>query len=334
MNKLILWSSVFLASLFAMQSYGAGTSAGQVISNQASVTYDVGGGTATSNSEVVTVTVQELINVTIVSQDSNNVSVSSPQTGAELIFQITNTGNGDEAFIINQVNIGGDEFDVSLSTTIYLDDGDGIYEPGSDDIAYERDALPSIAADESITIWVVSDIPASLNNNDTSQIQVSALSKTFSDDNQSAPNAGDVVTSGGDSSTDAIYGSDAANADDTATFLVSAIQVTITKAISSITDQFGNSQPIPGAEVVYSLTVTVTGTGDAENVTASDPLPDELILKDGVAGTITVDGVDLTAVSGDDAASYDANTNTVSVELGTVTAGSSDNIISFTTEIQ
>ena len=332
MKQLISWTGLVLASLFAMQSHGAGTGAGTTISNTASVSYEVGGAEVTANSNTATVTVQELINVTIISQDSGNVSVSSPQTGAELKFQLTNTGNGDEAFVIGQVNIGGDEFDVTLGT-IYIDDGDGVLDTNVDAI-YDNTAPPSLAPDASITIWVTSDIPDSLNNNDSSEVQVSALSKTFSDDGQTNPDAGDVVTGGGDSTTDAVYGSAAANADDTATFVVSSIEVTIVKAISSITDQFGTSQPVPGAEVVYSLTVTVTGTGDADSVTATDPLPSELLLKDGTSGIITVDGVDLTAVSGDDDASYDANTNTVTVVLGTVTAGSADTIISFTTEIQ
>ncbi len=332
MNKLISWTSLFLASLFAMQSQAEGTLAGVEISNQASVSYDVGGSTITANSETVTITVQELINVTIISQDSGNVSVSSPETGAELKFQVTNTGNGNEAFVISQVNIGGDEFEVTLST-IYLDDGDGVFDPNVDAV-YDNSAPSSIAPDESITIWVTSDIPESLNNNDTADVQVAALSKTFSDDGQDNPDAGAVVTDGGDSTTDAVYGTAAANADDTATFVVSAIQVTIAKAISGIDDQLGGSQPIPGAEVGYSLTVTVTGTGDAENITASDPLPEELALKNGISGIINVDGVDKTAVSGDDNASYDANTRTITVELGTITAGSADSIITFTTVIQ
>jgi len=333
MNKFMVWTSLLVGSLFALQSHGAGTSAGTTISNTASVSYEVGGATVTNDSDPATIIVQELINVTIVSQDSGNVSVSSPETGAELKFQVTNTGNGDEAFIISQVNIGGDEFDVTLST-IYLDDGDGVYEPGTDDVPYDNSTPSTIAPDDSITIWVTSDIPDSRNNNDTSEVQVSALSKTFSDDNQSNPNAGDVVTDGGDSTTDAVYGTGAANADDTAIFVVSAIQVVITKVISGIDDQLGGSQPVPGAEVGYSLTVTVTGTGDATSVTASDPLPVELALKAGIAGIITVNGVDLTAVSGDDNASYDANTRTITVELGTITAGSADSVITFTTVIQ
>ncbi len=332
MNKLIKWTGLFLASLFALQSQAAGTIAGVEISNQASVSYDVGGSNATVSSEIVTITVQELINVTIISQDSGNVGVSSPDTGAELKFQVTNTGNGDEAFIISQVNIGGDEFDVTLST-IYLDDGDGVFDPNVDAV-YDNSNPTSIDPDTSITIWVTSDIPESLNNNDSAEVQVAALSKTFSDDNQANPDAGDVVTDGGDSTTDAIYGSAAANADDTATFVVSAIDVTIAKAISGIDDQFGGSQPIPGAEVGYILTVTVTGTGDATNVTVSDSLPIELKLKNEAGGEITVDGVVNSAASGDDDASYDANTRIISVELGTITAGSDASEITFTTVIE
>ena len=332
MNKLISWTSLLLVSLFAMQSQAEGTLAGVEISNQASVSYDVGGSTITANSETVTITVQELINVTIISQDSGNVSVSSPETGAELKFQVTNTGNGNEAFIISQVNIGGDEFDVTLST-IYLDDGDGVFDPNVDAV-YDNSNPTSIDPDTSITIWVTSDIPESLNNNDSAEVQVAALSKTFSDDNQANPDAGDVVTDGGDSTTDAIYGSAAANADDTATFVVSAIDVTIAKAISGIDDQFGGSQPIPGAEVGYILTVTVTGTGDATNVTVSDSLPIELKLKNEAGGEITVDGVVNSAASNDDDASYDANTRIISVELGTITAGSDASEITFTTVIE
>jgi hypothetical protein len=334
MNKLIPWTGLFLASLFTLHSHAAGTSAGTSISNTASVSYDVGGATVSANSDPAVLTVQELINVTVISQDSGNVSVNSPDIGAELKFNVTNTGNGDEAFVISQVNIGGDDFDVTLST-IYLDDGDGVFEPGTDDVAYDNSAPSTIAPDTSITIWVTSNIPGSLSNSNTSEVQVSALSKTFSDDGQTDPNSGAVVTGAGTSSTDAVYGNAAANADDTAKFVVSAIEVVIVKAISSITDQFGTSQPVPGAEVVYSLTVTVTGTGNADSVTASDALPDQLLLKGGIlTGIINVDGVELTAVSGDDAATYDANTNTVTVVLGTVTAGSNSNIISFTTEIQ
>lgn len=342
MNKLISWTCLFLASLIAMQGHAAGTSAGTSISNQASVTYDVGGGTVTANSNTVNITVQELINVVISSQNTDSVSVSSPDTDVALKFQISNTGNGDEAFIIQQKNLSDDDFDVTLST-IYLDDGDGIYDP-SKDVAYDNST--SIASGESITIWVTSDIPDSLGNNQTADIQVSALSKTFNDDSpsQTNPQPGDIVTGGGDAdgdgnNTDAVYGRSGA-AIWSATFLVSAIEVSIVKAIGDINDNLGlnntnvSGKPIPGAEVEYSLTVTVTGSGDATNVTVTDPLPDELTLKGGSDGSIFVDGLEQTAASGDDNASYDANSDTITVDLGTITAGGSDSIITFTTVIK
>lgn len=338
MNKFKIIGGLFTLALLANESMAAGTLAGTSIENQATVTYDAGAGSVSASSGIVTVEVQELINATIISQDSGNVSVSSPQTNAYLKFQLTNTGNGNEAFEISQQNITGtDEFDATF-TNAYIDDGDGVFEPGTDDILYDNTNPQSISPDASIVIWVASTIPGSLPDGDTAEVQVTALAKTFADDSQDSPNAGDTVDGQGDSSTDAVMGTSGANADDDATFIISAINVAITKVVSAVRDNLGGgsgTQPVPGAEVDYTLTVTVTGTGDADNISVSDPLPSELQLKGGINGTITVGGVDETASSADgDGTSYDANTNTITVNLGTVTAGSAATAIEFTTIIQ
>ena len=338
MNKIKLIGGLFSMALFANESLAAGTLAGTSIENQATLTYNAGAGTVSASSGKVFVTVQELINATIISQDSGSVSVSSPQTDAPLKFQLTNTGNGNEAFEISQQNLtGSDDFDATF-TNAYLDDGDGIFEPGTDDVLYDNSAAPSISPDASIVIWVASSIPSATPDGDTADVEVKALAKTFADDGQSSPNAGDVVVSQGDSSTDAVMGTSGANADDNATFVVSAIDVSIDKAVSAVRDNLGGgagNQPVPGAEVDYTLTVTVTGTGNANNISVSDPLPSELRLKDGISGTITVGGSVETATSADaDGTSYDANTNTITVDLGTVTAGDPAIAIQFTTVIQ
>lgn len=338
MNKFRIIGGLFTLALFANESMAAGTLAGTSIENQATVTYDAGAGTVSASSGIVTVEVQELINATIISQDSGNVSVSSPQTDAYLKFQLTNTGNGTEAFEISQQNLtGSDDFDATFSSG-YIDDGDGIFEPGTDDVVYNNATPPSISPDASIVIWVASTIPSSIPDGDTAEVQVKALSKTFSDDAQTSPSAGDVVNNQGDSSTDAVMGTSGANADDEATFVVSAIDVAVAKMVSAVRDNLGGgsgTQPVPGAEVDYTLTVTVTGTGDADNISVSDPLPTELKLKDGISGVIRVGGVDETATSADsDGTSYDANTNTITVDLGTVTAGAAAIAIEFTTIIQ
>jgi len=332
MKQLITLASMILLAFTATQSYAAGTQAGVVIQNQATVTYNAGAGTISASSQVVDITVQELINVTVVSQDAAKVSISSPQSDAYLKFQITNTGNGNEDFVISQSNLSGsDNFDVTYSA-IYIDDGDGVFEPGADDIVYNT---PSIAPDASIVIWVVSDIPGSQADGNEAEVQVSALSKTFSDAGQANPSAGDFVA-GGDSGTAAVYGTAAANADDNAIFIISAITVTINKEVSAVRDNLGGSgtQPVPGADVDYTLTVTVVGTGVANTVVVSDPLPSELALKNGINGTITVNAVAMTAASDGDDASYDANTNTITVDLGNITAGATATTVQFTTVIQ
>ncbi len=333
MKQLVTLTSIILLAFSAMQSHAAGTQAGVVISNQATVTYTAGAGNISASSQIVTITVQELINATVISQDAANVSVSSPQTDAFLKFQITNTGNGNEAFLISQSDLtGNDEFDVGAST-IYLDDGDGVFEPGTDDILYNT---PSISPDASIVIWAASNIPSGQADGNRAEVQVSALSKTFSDAGLTNPNAGDFVSGTGDSNTDAVYGTGAANADDTGIFIISAITVTVNKEVTGVSDNLGGSgtQPIPGADVEYTLTVKVIGSGTANTVVVSDPLPIQLKLKGGTSGTITVNTVPMTAVSDGDIASYDANTNTITVNLGDVTAGVADSIIIFTTTIQ
>lgn len=338
MNKLKVIGGLLAFALLSNESFAAGTIAGTSIENEASVSYDAGAGTVTVSSGKVFVTVQELINANLISQDSGNVSISSPQTEAYLKFQLTNTGNGNESFELSQQNLTGtDDFDATFAST-YIDDGDGIFEPGTDDSIYDNSNPPSISPDASIVIWMTSNIPDSLADGSTAEVQVKALSKTFANDSQSNPNPGDVVNNQGDSGTDAVLGTSAANADDNATFIVSAINVTISKSITAVRDNLGGgtgNQPVPGAEVDYTLSVAVTGTGNANNVSVSDPLPAELKLKDGISGTITVGGVVETASAADgDGTSYDANTNMITVDLGTVTAGAPAIAIQFTTVIQ
>lgn len=334
MNKLKTITSVISGLLLsASYAYGAGTSAGATITNQASVSYDAGAGTVVASSGSVSFKVQELVKATVAKLDASDISISSPQTDAAMKFKIKNDGNGSEGFRIVVTQDSGDEFDVTLGN-IYIDDGDGILDTAVDTL-YDNANPDALAADAEITIWVTSTIPGSLADNDKSNLNVSAVSATFINDGQSNPAAGAVVIGGGDSATDAVNA--VAISSITSTFVVSDIDVTITKAITATRDNLGagGSQAVPGAEVDYTLTVTVTGTGTANNIVVSDPLPTQLRLKDGNTGTINVGGNPETATSADtDGTSYDANTNTISVDLGNIDAGDPAIAIEFTTVIQ
>jgi uncharacterized repeat protein (TIGR01451 family) len=334
MNKLKTIGSV-LGSLLLSVSYAhaAGTTAGVPISNQATVSYDAGAGTVTANSGTVTFKVQELVKGTVAKLDAGNISVSSPETGAAMKFKLKNDGNGDEGFKIVVTQDSGDNFDVTLGS-FYIDDGDGILDISVDTL-YDNTNPPAIAPDAELTIWVTSDIPGALADAALANLNVSAVSATFVADGQSNPNAGAVVIGGGDASTDAVNA--VAIASVTSTFVVSDIDVSIVKAITATRDLLGagGSNAVPGAEVDYSLTVTVTGTGTATGIVVSDILPSQLILKNGVSGVITVGGTAKTASSTDsDDAEYDANTKTITVNLGDIDAGDPAIAIQFTTVIQ
>ncbi len=330
-----LLSSLAFAFILPQTSLAAGTAAGTPVQNQATVSYSTGGGTVSDVSNRAEFVVQELINASLVVQHTGDVIVNSPDPEAPIKLVLTNTGNGDEAFSLTQTNVtGSDDFDVTIGS-FYVDDGDGVFEPGTEDALY---AGAELAPDASVTLWAVSAIPDSLADNATGDVVIKALSATFQTAGQTNPQPGDFVAGAGTSSTNAVAGTTGAQQQQTVTYRVSAIAVAITKAVTASRDLLGQggSQYVPGAEVDYRITVSVTGTGTATDVSVSDPLPDELLLKNTTNGTITVGGVVMSAkakaIDGDDAY-YDANTNTLSVDLGDMNSGDSVDI-DFTTVIQ
>lgn len=335
MNKLKVLGVLLALVLVATNAMALGTTAGTSINNTATVNYNVGASSLTATSTQVTIKVQELINATLESKNAGKQQNVAPgQSNAALSFELTNTGNGDEAFVLTQQNLTGDQFD-TIADNIYVDDGDGIFEPLIDAVYVPT----SLAPEESIALWIASkDISNTQNNGDRADILVNALSKTFSDAGNSNPAQGDTVTGQGDGSTDAIHAI-SGPANDTATFVIdnSAINMVIEKSITGVRDGItaAGNQYIPGSEVDYLITVEVTGTGDATAVVVKDPLPTELKLKNESTGVINIDGNPYTAnIPDNDGASYDANTRTITVELGNITAGSAIKNITFTTVIQ
>jgi len=324
-----------LACALPQTSFAAGTAAGTEVRNRATLTYTTGGGTVSEPSNYAEFMVQELINASLVVQHTGDVIVNSPDPEAPIKLVLTNTGNGNEAFNMSQTNVSGsDDFDVTIGS-FYVDDGDGVFEPGTEDVLY---TAAELAPDASVTLWAVSAIPDSLADNSTGDVVIKALSATFQTANQTNPQPGDIVANAGTDNTTAVAGSSGAQQQQTVTYRVSAIALTIVKSVTGSRDLLGQggSQYVPGAEVDYRITVSVTGTGTATDVSVSDPLPDELLLKNTTNGTITVGGVVMSAkakaVDGDDAY-YDANTNTLSVDLGDMDSGDSVDI-DFTTVIQ
>lgn len=339
MNKFLVLIGSFGLAMGSSAVFAGGTTAGTQIQNTATVTYSTtsGGSTISATATSNTITVQELILSTLTNLESGDVAVTTPETTAAMKFRLTNNGNGNEAFLLNTSQpSSGDDFDVTL-TNIYVDDGDGVLNTALDTI-YDPSNPPVIAPDDDIVFWVTADVPGSLGDGDQAEIRLSALSKTFSDDGQNNPTIGAVVTGSGDSSTDAVSGENLEQVSNN--FVVSNLDVQITKT-SSVNDGLGSgsgTQPIPGAEVDYTITVSVTGSGTAFGVEVVDPLPSELRLEnytDASGGIIMVNGSPRTGSASDsDGVVYDVSSNEITVTVGDISAGDADTVITFTSIIQ
>src|SRR5688500_202216 len=110
------------ATAYPATAYAEGVSAGTRIENTASATYSNGATTETITSNEVEILVDELLNVAVASQDAGNVTLNA--SGAVLSFEITNAGNGPEAFRLTpNAAIGGNDFDPAVTLLAYDSNG-------------------------------------------------------------------------------------------------------------------------------------------------------------------------------------------------------------------
>jgi uncharacterized repeat protein (TIGR01451 family) len=307
-----------LVTMFAAPALAVGTSAGTDITNIATATFtDPVNGPQTVNSNPEVLRVEEILDVTITGNDAGNVTAMSPDSNRVLSFTLTNTGNGPETFALSTVsNLGGDQFDPA-NVRIYLDNGDNIFNLLSDTLLVPGSNDPILAADASRRIFVVSDMALGLSNSDIGLVRLVAeaftVQATVGPDAPGTPFAGQ-----GANGTDAIVGTTQADATGQNGYIVSLITTTFTKA-SSVLNQFGGSDPLPGATITYTLTFNVAGVGTLTGTQIVDPIPANTTY---VANSLTLDGNPLTDATGDDAGRFNTTPTPDQIEVELGTAGS------------
>jgi uncharacterized repeat protein (TIGR01451 family) len=301
------------ASAYPAAAFATGVSAGTTIQNTASATYSNGATTETITSNQVDILVDEVLNVALASQDAGNVTLSS--SGAVLSFEITNTGNGPEAFRLTpNPALTGDDFDPSVTQLAYDSNSNGIYDAGVDTVIAPGGSTPAIAADDSLLVFVVTALAGTPGDGDTADVRLTAVAATGS----GAP--GTKFAGQGAGGGDAVVGSSTASDNDEGTLIASIGAVTLAKTVV-IDDQFGGHDAIPGATATYSIVATVTGTGSVSNLVVSDPIPADTTYQ---AGSLKLNSAALTDQTGDDAGQ--AGSTGISVNLGTVASGASRTI--------
>lgn len=298
-----------------------GVPAGTLIENTATVTFELDGTPTTVTSNTTALTVAELIDVAVSLLGSQRL-VSADTEDQAILFRVVNTGNGSEGFSL-AVNsaIGGDDFDPIPSTiSIYFDtDGSGdltaadeAYVPGVND--------PVLAADASIDVLLLNNIPAGEANGAIGRSELVVVSLTGTD----LP--GTNFAGQGDGGVDAIIGTSEGSGTAVGEYLVSDVQISVVKN-QAVLDQFGGSEPLPGATITYTISVQVSGSGIATGSVVSDEIPE---FTSYVANSIQLDGSPLSdAVDADAGELNTAGSPVVVVRLGDVTSVDGVRIVEF-----
>ena len=314
-------SVVGILAVVSNPASAAGTAVGTLIENTALVNYELAGAPVTLQSNTTTITVAERINVSVTLQ-SPQVPVAPGDTAQALLFTVTNTGNGTETFQLSMDSVlGGDDFDPTPAVpAIYFDTdasgdfnaGDQPYTPGAND--------PDLLPDESISVFVVNDIPGTVVNGQLGRSELTATSATGTD----VP--GTVFANQGDGGVNAVIGTTGGTATDTGEYLVSDVLVNVSKS-QLVSDPFGGSEPIPGATLTYTITVDVASAGTATNSVVQDSIP---ALTSYVPDSITLNGSPLSDAADADAGELDTTVvPTVVVRLGDLSQASGPQTIVF-----
>jgi len=314
-----------ILSIASQSAFGAGTAAGTAINNTAQVSYDDSGTTVNTSSNPTTLTVAEIINVNATVQ-TPTVTVSPGAASRAVVVRVTNTGNAPETFrLTGNSAIAGDNFDpIPAVNMIYFDtDGSGdlsaadtVYAPGSND--------PTLAADASINVLIINNIPSGLVNGQTGATQLAAAALT------GTGAAGIVFIGQGAGGTDAVLGTSGGMSSASGSYVVSSVQLSAVKT-QVVVDQFGGTQPIPGARIDYQIVVTPSGSGTASNALFVDGIPTNTTY---LPGTLRLNGAVQTDAGDADAGNFEsAPAPMVRANLGNLTQASGAQTVAFSVTI-
>ncbi|MEY4500179.1 MAG: hypothetical protein RIS52_69 [Pseudomonadota bacterium] len=299
---------------FAAPAMAAGTTAGSTISNTATATYEDPIGTPKSiDSNTVDLRVDELLDVTVVRVGAVDTPTAPGATNQVIAFTVTNNGNGSEAFKLTpNAALGGDQFDPTVATVVLDTNGNGVYDPGVDTVYTSGSNDPVLAPDASVTVFVLSNIPAGASDGNRGQINLTAAATT------GTGTPGTSFAGLGQGGGDAVVGTTGADSVDNAFYLVQNATISFSKS-QSVVDPFGGTKVVPGSIVTYTLVATISGTGTLTNVVIGDPVPIGTAF---LTGTLTVQGTPASDPTDADPGEYISSpTPKINVRLGSVPAG-------------
>lgn len=285
-------------AVLATPAWAIGTRATTPITNTARVDFtDVNGNALSQLSNTVTTIVSQVGGVDVA--PNNGPITLSPGATHYFAHTVTNTGNYDDYVNITAASAGG------WTVAIYRDvNGNGTYEAGTDtplaDSAGDADTTPDsglLANDGSMRILVAVTVPPGAADGTA---DVTTVTGTSVFDNAKVDTATDTIN-------------------------VTAPSVSVVKSVSPL----GN-QP-PGTILTYTVVVTNNGTGVANAVVLTDPIPANTTYQ---AGTITYNAAARTDAADPDNADFNVtNAGQITVAIGTLAAAGGTATVTFQVQI-
>lgn len=306
------FGAVLVLGLLAAPAGASGVKAGTIIRNTATASFDSGSGSGatTISSNTVEFRVDEVLDVAVAARDSGDARAQAGAAGQVRTFDVTNAGNGPEAFrLVADGAVGGNGFDPLVTSLVLDSNGDGVYEPGVDQPVGADGAIGALDPDAGVTVFVIATVPGTAADGQRGAVGLSALSLTGS----GAP--GTVFAGQGSGGGDAIVGATHATAVAQGGFVLTRATVALVKS-QTVLDPFGGSRAMPGSLVTYRLDATVGGSGSVAGLHLTDSFPAGTHYR---PGTLVVDGTALTDAADSDAGSV--STTGIDASLGTQAAG-------------
>jgi uncharacterized repeat protein (TIGR01451 family) len=292
MKKVLINLSICLISALSSFSAYASTAAGTIISNVATISFSQG---QTSGfmltSQPASFTVNELIDVQLTWVDTSQVSVSTPDYRKVLTFKLTNTGNNTQNYTLSaNPSIGGGNFNpIQNGNSIYVENNlqTGLQLTGSyQDTVYNQGSTITLNSGDSKLIYLVYDIPSNLAIGNKGYAQISAISTTQGINLSTKP--GTILQT--PNKPDALVGYSGGHSVATGNYLVNNLQVVATKTVIATKDPQGGNTVTSQSVLTYQISVVISGTGTAKNLTINDTLPTQ---EDYVPNTLSLNNVAL-----------------------------------------
>jgi len=340
--------------LAAGDARAAGTAAGTVISNSATVLYSMTGSDYTQSSNTSVLTVDDKVSFTLTAADTARVSLTPGGRGC-LTYLLTNTGNGPHDFTLDASVTGIATLDPAAGPAFYADAAGATPLP-TDPNAGGLPGISSLLPDAGVTFYLYVTAPAQPVDGQTIDYLVTAeayqpahlrvvnppvKSSTQAAADASAVKNGNLMAryvlladgrgNGGDADRDgryAVIGKDGNGA--TVGFRADSAALSIVKT-QTVTDRSGGSQPVVGAKIRYELAVRAAGAGSALGVAITDAVPAHTSY---VPGTLKLNGSVLSDAADADAGDVGGTAaGTVTVRLGDLTSATAVQTIAFEVKI-